>query len=68
MTGAQKLDELLEWCLDLGVAAVTLWVLSTDNLKRSPGEVSAILAAIENKLGSLAADRKSITTKSAFAR
>jgi short-chain Z-isoprenyl diphosphate synthase len=58
MAGAQKLDDLLEWCLDLGVAAVTLWVLSTDNLKRSPGEVSAILAAIENKLGSLAADRQ----------
>jgi short-chain Z-isoprenyl diphosphate synthase len=55
MAGANKLDDLLEWCVDLGIPAITLWVLSTDNLKRSPGEVSAILAAIETKLKALAA-------------
>jgi short-chain Z-isoprenyl diphosphate synthase len=58
MTGAHKLDDLLNWCIDLGVAAITLWVLSTENLKRSPEEVSAILTAIETKLGSLATDHQ----------
>ena len=56
MAGADKLDDLLEWCVDLGIPTITLWVLSTDNLKRSPREVSAILAAVETKLTGLAAN------------
>ncbi len=54
--GADKLDELLDWCFELGIPAVTLWVLSTDNLRRTPEEVSGILAAVENKLMRLAKD------------
>jgi len=52
--GANKLDDLLNWCVELGIPAVTLWVLSTDNLARKPEEVSGILAAIETKLLELA--------------
>ena len=54
--GANKLDETLDWCAELGIAAVTLWVFSTENLKRSPAEVSGILAAIETKIAALADD------------
>jgi short-chain Z-isoprenyl diphosphate synthase len=54
--GANKLDDLLEWCVDLGIPAITLWVLSTDNFRRSPEEVSGIVAAIEAKLTCLATD------------
>ena len=54
--GANKLDEALDWCAELGIAAVTLWVFSTENLKRSPAEVSGILAAIETKIAALADD------------
>jgi short-chain Z-isoprenyl diphosphate synthase len=53
LVGADKLDELLVWCVELQIPAVTLWVFSTDNLGRSPAEISAILAAIEIKLGLL---------------
>jgi len=52
--GADKLDDLLSWCVELEIPAVTLWVLSTDNLARKPQEVSGILTAIENKLLQLA--------------
>src|SRR5262249_21662924 len=31
MAGANKLDELLEWCIDLEIPAITLWVFSTEN-------------------------------------
>ena len=48
--GAQKLDDVLDWCADLGVPAVTLWVFSTDNLDRPIEQVSGILAAIEAKV------------------
>ena len=54
--GAEKLDEVLAWCLDLGIPAVTLWVCSINNLKRSQAEVSDILAAVEAKIGALARD------------
>ncbi|MGH7042162.1 MAG: polyprenyl diphosphate synthase [Acetobacteraceae bacterium] len=54
--GAHKLDDVLDWCAELGVGAVTLWVCSTDNLARPAEEISGILAAIEAKMNSLAAD------------
>jgi len=54
--GASKLDEVLDWCAELGVRAVTLWVCSTDNLARPPEEVSGIMAAIEHKMRGLVAD------------
>jgi short-chain Z-isoprenyl diphosphate synthase len=52
--GAQKLDDVLAWCTELGIGAVTLWVFSVDNLRRPPEEVSAILAAVEAKIAMLA--------------
>jgi undecaprenyl diphosphate synthase len=59
--GAQKLDDVLQklddvWCNDLSIPAVTLWVCSTENLKRSRAEVSWILGAVEAKIGALAQD------------
>jgi short-chain Z-isoprenyl diphosphate synthase len=55
--GARKLDDVLEWCGELGIPAVTLWAVSTDNLSRRPAtEVSGILAALEAKLATLAQD------------
>ncbi len=54
--GADKLDEVLAWCAELRIPAVTLWVLSTANLERPSEEVSGILAAIEAKMKALAED------------
>lgn len=54
--GARKLDDVLGWCGELAVPAVTLWVCSTDNLDRPPHQVSGILAAVEAKLRNLACD------------
>jgi short-chain Z-isoprenyl diphosphate synthase len=56
LLGARKLDDILEWCSDLRIPAVTLWVLSTDNLTRPPEQISGILAAVESKLNALAGD------------
>lgn len=54
--GAEKLDDILYWCAELSMPAVTLWVFSTNNFNRSPTEVSSILAAIEAKVATLAHD------------
>ena len=54
--GAGKLDEVLDWSAELGVATVSLWVFSTDNFRRPAAEVSDILASIAAKLEALASD------------
>jgi short-chain Z-isoprenyl diphosphate synthase len=54
--GAQKLDDLLDWCGELSIPAVTLWVCSTDNLTREPQQVAGILGALEAKLRTLISD------------
>jgi short-chain Z-isoprenyl diphosphate synthase len=52
--GADRLDDVLEWCAEVGIPAVSLWVFSTDNFRRSATEISGILSAIESKLTLLA--------------
>lgn len=37
--GMAKFEELLTWCADLGIKAVTVWVLSTENLRRPTDEL-----------------------------
>ncbi|MEN3047970.1 MAG: polyprenyl diphosphate synthase [Candidatus Caldarchaeales archaeon] len=36
--GARRVEDLLRWCLDLGVNTVTLYVLSLENITRRPKE------------------------------
>jgi short-chain Z-isoprenyl diphosphate synthase len=54
--GAQKLDEVIDWSVALGIPAVTLWVCSTQNLARPSQDVAGILTAIEWKIRSLLMD------------
>ena len=44
--GADKIHELLEWCAELGIPYVTLWLLSTDNLRRDPEELADLCSII----------------------
>ena len=48
--GASKTEEVLTWCVELGVPRVTLWWLSTENLARNPEEVAGVLSVIEERL------------------
>ena len=53
--GADKIAELLEWCEEVGVEVVTLWLLSTDNLSRPATELEPLLEIIEATVTELAA-------------
>ncbi|AOY55781.1 MAG: hypothetical protein RI933_238 [Actinomycetota bacterium] len=45
--GAQKIQEFLNWCDEIGIGFVTLYMLSTDNLvKRDSAELNALLKII----------------------
>ncbi|MGO4660792.1 isoprenyl transferase [Terrabacter sp. 2TAF16] len=52
--GADKIEELLEWCREAGVEYVTLWLLSTDNLRRAEEELAPLLKIIETAVADLA--------------
>lgn len=40
--GIQKLKKLIEWCRDLEVTTLSIWILSTENMKRSKEELDAL--------------------------
>ena len=54
--GAANISPLLEWCAELDIKVVTLWLLSTDNLNRPSTELEPLLRIIEEVVGELAAD------------
>lgn len=56
--GAERISDLLTWCEEFHVDVVTLWMLSTDNLARDQGEVSALLDIIANAVRELANTRR----------
>jgi len=56
--GAANIFPLLEWCEELGVQVVTLWLLSTDNLNRPTRELSELLVIIEEAVKALAAEHR----------
>lgn len=53
--GASKIIEFLGWCDDADVRVVTLWLLSTDNFKRSTAEIDELLKIIGETVDELAA-------------
>lgn len=56
--GAGKISEFLEWADEVGIDIVTLWMLSTDNLSRDPGELEELMRIISRAVASLAMSRK----------
>ncbi len=57
--GADRLKDFVEWCDELRIPVVTLWVLSTDNFTRSgEEEIGPLLRVIEQMVTDLAAGRR----------
>ncbi len=56
--GAEKIIEFLGWCDEADVRVVTLWLLSTDNFKRSEEELEALLQIIGETVDALAATKR----------
>jgi len=44
MKGKDKLEEVMEWCLEVGVKVLTVYALSTENLNRQGEELDALMA------------------------
>lgn len=56
--GAEKVEELLDWCLDLDVKSITLYAFSTENFQRSLQEVGEIMQLAEEKLSEILTNKR----------
>ena len=56
--GAEKVEELLDWCLKLDVKSVTLYAFSTENFRRTSDEVQEIMRIAEQRFRTLLTDER----------
>ena len=56
--GADNIVPFLGWSEEVGIEIVTLWLLSTDNLKRDPEELAPLLRIIADVVGEIAGMRR----------
>jgi len=58
LAGARHIKEFLEWCDEVGIPLVTLWLLSTENLHRPERQLAALVEIINETVVELAATGK----------
>ncbi|MCD6248687.1 MAG: di-trans,poly-cis-decaprenylcistransferase [Hadesarchaea archaeon] len=56
--GAKKLEEVLEWCQELGIKHVTVYAFSNENFRRSPKEVKVLMNLFVKKFRDAAVDER----------
>lgn len=56
--GADKVEELIDWCLDLNVKTITLYVFSTENFNRPEIEVNKIMHLFDERLKNIFIDER----------
>jgi tritrans,polycis-undecaprenyl-diphosphate synthase [geranylgeranyl-diphosphate specific] len=56
--GANTAEELLEWCHEIGIKTITLYLLSTENLNRSPDELKELFELFTERLNRLLSDER----------
>lgn len=56
--GADKVEDMLEWCHELGIRTITVYALSTENLVRGKEELNELFDLFEERLSGLLKDRR----------
>jgi tritrans,polycis-undecaprenyl-diphosphate synthase [geranylgeranyl-diphosphate specific] len=56
--GKDKLEEVMEWCRELGIKILTVYAFSTENLTREPEEVEYLMRMFEDNFHRLATDER----------
>ena len=56
--GADKVEQLIDWCLQLGVKSITLYTFSTENFQRPKSEVEEIMRIAEERFQQILADER----------
>ena len=58
LRGKDKLEELLNWCLEAGVRILTVYALSTENLNRPQAELDALMDLFAQSFLDIAKDER----------
>ena len=56
--GKQKLEEMLEWCLELGIKVLTVYAFSTENVGREKDEVEILMRMFVKNFKTLGDDER----------
>ncbi len=56
--GKEKLEEVMEWCLEMGIKVLTVYAFSTENLSRDEVEVHYLMDLFEENFLKLAEDQR----------
>lgn len=56
--GKEKLEEMLDWCLELGVKVLTVYAFSAENFSRKEDEVRFLMELLEKTLTTFADDER----------
>ena len=56
--GADRVEELIDWCNELGIKIITIYALSTENLQRKDEELEYLFDLIEERLEKLLVNPK----------
>jgi len=56
--GAEKVEQLLDWCLECGVKSVTIYAFSTENFRRTKKEVEEIMHIAETEFQKILKDER----------
>lgn len=56
--GADKVDDLLNWCLDLNVKTITLYIFSTENFNRPEREVQGLMQLFNERLKAIFSEER----------
>ncbi len=56
--GKDKLEELLDWCMELGIKVLTVYAFSTENLHRELEEVESLMKLFEENFYRLGDDER----------
>lgn len=56
--GKEKLEEMLGWCLELGIKVLTVYAFSTENVARETDEVNVLMRMFSQNFKKLADDER----------
>ncbi len=56
--GADKVEDLLGWCLDIDIKTITIYSFSIENFHRSPQEVNNLVSLFNERLNKLLCDER----------
>ncbi len=58
VAGQERLENVLDWCLDLGIRVLTVYAFSTENFQRADAERELLMELFEHNFRKMAVDER----------